>query len=204
MGWLFDDETGAERAARIRGENQAAEHARKRNAKQSDYEQAQYDKWDSDNRKYKHAEYSADLAAFKRNPTTYERQYTSPADVPDMPGEPFFFARRDEAPAAPQSEGMPLIAKIILGIVAVFLILPAILKAIMPMVGAVLNTIWLILLSAVGLLALVWIILKLTAGDDPVKIRRAKKFNPVLLGGLVYQVIREVLAERKARKSVDE
>jgi hypothetical protein len=109
MGW-FDEETGAERAVRIKGENQAAEHARKQDSKQDDYERRQYERWENDNGAYKKAEYAADLAAARK--PGYERLYRSPADVDDLPGEPFFTVRRTETPAAPQSDDMPVMVKI--------------------------------------------------------------------------------------------
>lgn len=85
----WNDKTGAERAARIKGENQAAEHARRQNSKEQDYERRHLERWDAENLKYQRSEYEADLAAWKKDPNGYERRYSSPYDVPDMPGLPF-------------------------------------------------------------------------------------------------------------------
>lgn len=209
MGW-WDDETGAERAAKINGQNQADNHARRQASREEEREHKQQERWEAENARYQRAEYEADLAAWKKNPTDYERRYSSPFDVPDMPGNPIYDqirqrAQREQAraKAQPQDEPMPAFLKIGLVVLGVIFILPALLQAIMPTVGHVLQTIWLILLSLAGLLTVVWLVLKLTAGEDPVKNRRAQLFNPVRIGTIVYQVVREYLAERRARKSAE-
>lgn len=207
MGW-WDDETGAERAARINGQNQAAHHARRESSKEEEREHKKQERWEAENLRYQRAEYEADLAAWKKNPTEYERRYSSPYDVPDMPGNPEFDRirerhQREQAQARPQDEEMPAFLKIGLVVLGVIFILPALLQAIMPTVGQVLQIIWLILLGLAGLLTVVWLVLKLTAGDDPKKIHRARLFNPIRIGTIVYQVIREQRAERRARKEMD-
>jgi hypothetical protein len=209
MGW-FDDETGAERAAKINGQNQAANHARRQASKEEEREHRQQERWDAENLRYQRAEYEADLAAWKKNPTEYERRYSSPLDVPDMPGNPIYDQIRQRsqreqarAQAQPRDEPMPAFLKIGLVVLGVIFILPALLQAIMPTVGAVLNTIWLIILGAAALLTVLWLVLKLTAGEDPVKVRRARMLNPARIGTVIYQVVREHLAERRARKSAE-
>lgn len=204
MGFWDAEETGAERAARIRGENQAAQHARMRNSKEEDHEKALHAQWSKENIAYKRAEYQADLAAWKKDPNGYERRYDSPADVRDMPGEPFFPIRRDYVPSEPEASGdTPLIVKLIGGAILLFVVLPALFKMAIPVIGGIIQTIWLIVLSLAGLLTVVWLILKLTAGEDPAKLQRAQLFNPLRIGKVIYQVIREHLAERAARKNVE-
>lgn len=202
MGWFSDDETGAERAARIRGENQAAEHARKQSARASSEEARILQKWEDENRIYKRTEYKADLDRSKR--PGYERQYYSPADVPDMPGKPWVGGYTSQAPAAaPQEEGVPLIGWVIIGMGLVFGVIPMLLQMAMPIIAGILQAVWLVVLSAVGLLVLAWIILTVTAREDEAMVRRARLFNPLRIGTIFYQVIREHLAERRARTQMD-
>ncbi|GAA4034875.1 hypothetical protein GCM10023063_18890 [Arthrobacter methylotrophus] len=210
MGFWDAEETGAERAARIKGENQAAEHARRQASKEEEREHKQQERWDAENLRYQRAEYEADLAAWKKNPAEYERRYSSPFDVPEMPGNPIYDqirarSQREQAraQAQPRDEPMPAFLKVGLVVLGVIFILPALLQAIMPTVGHVLQIIWLIVLSLAGLLTAVWLVLKLTAGDDPVKLRRAQLVNPVRIGTIIYQVVREHLAERRARKNAE-
>lgn len=206
MGW-FDDETGAERAARIKGENQAAEHARRQASKEEEREHKQQERWEAENARYQRAEYEADLAAWKKNPEGYERRYSSPFDVPEMPGNPIYdqiraryLREQANAKAQPESGDTPLIVKLIGGAILLFVVLPALFKMAIPVIGGIIQTVWLIVLCAAAALTVLWLILKLTAGEDPVKNRRAHLFNPVRIGKVVYLVVREHLAERRARK----
>lgn len=200
MGW-WNDETGAERAARIKGENQAAHHARQQDSKQQEHERRRLEKWESENSRYRRDEYKADLDAWKANPAQYERQYASPYDVPDLPGDPRLEGLRAVHREEPPSEGVPALAVIAVVIIAVFFVLPALFKMVMPVVASVVNTVWIVLLAAVGALTLAWLVLKITAGDDPVRMRRAMLFNPARIGKVIYQVVREQIAERRARKT---
>lgn len=213
MGWFSDDETGAERAARIKGENQAAEHSRRHASKEDEREHKQQERWDAENARYQRAEYEADLAAWKKNPAEYERRYSSPFDVPEMPGNPIYDQIRQrhlreqtraQVKTQPESGGIPpIVIKIGVGCIVLFFVLPALAKTVLPVVGGFINVVWTILLSAAAALTVAWLVLKLTAGEDPVKVRRAQLFNPLRIGKVVYQVVREHLAERRARKNAE-
>jgi hypothetical protein len=212
MGFWDAEETGAERTARIKGENQAAEHSRRQASKEDEREHKQQERWDAENTRYQRAEYEADLAAWKKNPAEHERRYSSPFDVPDMPGNPIYDqirARhlreqaRAQAKTQPESGDSPLIVKLIGGAILLFVVLPALFKMAIPVIGGIVQTIWLIVLCAAAALTVLWLILKLTAGEDPVKNRRAQLFNPVRIGKVIYLVVREHLAERRARKSAE-
>lgn len=203
MGWLFDD-TGAERAARIKGKNQAAEHARRREARQEDYERNQQVAWEKANWAFKNREYEADLAAWRNNPARYQRQYRSPADVPDLSQEAYFGSRPTAEPGPPESNELsPTAMKFIVAGIAVALVF-AILQQHMWVIAPIINTVVYVLLSAGFLLVAAWIGLRLTAGDDPVKIRRAALFNPARIAKVIYGVVRDQIAERRARKTIDD
>lgn len=212
MGFWDAEETGAERAARIKGENQAAEHARRQASKEDEREHKQQERWEAENARYRRAEYEADLAAWKKDPTGYERRYSSPFDVEDMPGDPSYdhirarYQReqtRAQARVQPESGDSPLIVKLIGGAILLFVVLPALAKTVLPVIGGFINVVWTILLSAAAALTVLWIILQVTAGEDPVRQRRAQLFNPVRIGKVIYLVVREHLAERRDRKNAE-
>lgn len=195
MGW-WDGESAGQRTARMYGENSQRMQQGARERDDINYQRRQEDNYQRQNWQHKTMTFEAEqqrARAERRYPI-----YTSPAEVPDMP-------RGNEGQQVSVSPFAGIIGAgfIVAGLVFFLIIalLWSVFALVAPIVGVAIRVIVaLLVVGAVGL-TVTWLIMHFTAKDDPVKIHRAKLFNPVRVTKVLVLFLGEWLKERKARRA---
>ncbi|WP_411373284.1 hypothetical protein ACLH0K_08890 [Arthrobacter sp. MPF02] len=124
--------------------------------------------------------------------------FASPAQVPDMP-------RGNEGQQLPVSPFAGILGAGVIVAGLVFVLIAALIWSVFallaPIVGVAIRVIVLLLIVGAAGLTVAWLIMRLTAKDDPAKLHRAKLFNPVRVAKVLVLFVGDWYKERKGRRA---
>lgn len=198
MGWWSEPDSASERSARLNGQNADRNHQNARTRDDINFlrrQEADYDKKNWDHKKMAFEAEQRLAARENRVP-----RFMSPAAVPDMP-RPYQPPRHVPVQQEEQGGDFSWLGILAVGCVVVFFVIPAILSMIAPVLQAAFQIIGTVLMVGAAGLTLTWLVMHFTAKDDPARIHRAKLWNPIRIGRVLWRFGSELLAARRARKT---